>query len=260
MSSSNRMVVLARGKPWHNYKDSDVKEQKPKAAKKAKPQQSICYPLIAEGVEFTDDPYWKDILTNASYGVFPRHFHFADDIITFKVKSKIYRRFLDAGDAEIYVRQIISFMQEVAGCFSPEDVIEQTTSTLENENKILTWKDLKQNSIKEEYISKYITMVKNMVNLTDTRQLEKTINMGILSGVFDNNTIEIAEQEIKSIDGLVYDGNTNLFSIDITKFKKKKCYTNEEDDSFDYKASWRKYILALKRHNDKHKSACLRIN
>ena len=270
MSSANRLVILTEGKPWHKFGEQEVQPTKGKSKRGIKNAPPILYPVIAQAAELVSDQFWKSILNKAAAGIFSRRFQFENSTITYKVKNKVWTRYVDMSSPEAALSDIMFFMQNTAGIFSPLDV--NVKAKLRKEQvvvaKPIVWSDLRSGKQRVIHVIQFVSTISKSMGLRKDQsdQLEETIRLGMLAGMFNATTIVMVESHIVRIEGLVYNETSGLFEIgancrsDLKKAKKLKEEDDDESTALNYLKIWRKLMLNFKRKQDKYTSVCKRIN
>src|SRR5690606_13334153 len=79
---------------------------------------------------------------------------------------------------------------------------------------VLTWSSLNKR-MQECILSYYIIDKKDELNLkvNETEQLRKVIKMGIFNKIFGKHNIDMKDNRIQNIEGLIWDEEQRIFSI-----------------------------------------------
>lgn len=183
-------------------------------------QTRVIHKIFEECVEHTSDTYWKDKLSQASKGKFPKGFTYKDGILSYKRKNKpkpINQPIsFTAGEA---VREFIQFMQST-GKYSDTDMTHMNKQAqlsqiqaVQPETKL--WSAVPKKS-RRDYVDRFITYVTSAYNLTpvQARSLRDCVQTGIILGAFGTENIRVSGTRIDSIDGIAQDPGTGLFKID----------------------------------------------
>jgi len=222
----------------------------PVAQKRAKRSTDAAHPIFQKCAELADQHYWREKFLAMSRNKFSRGIRFLDGnlIIKRKNKSVSCKVPTDPQEAEPALRK---FMQSF-NILSSEDKAERAKRAAEKHMKtraelFFSWNKIKLKPRWTE-LHNYCLKLKREMGLTDeqARDLLVVINMGLLNGVFNADTIILENGYISKITGLKYDKQTGLFFID-PKQVPKKTRTNKPGKGkiYDpYKEGWEKFCKA----------------
>jgi hypothetical protein len=186
-------------------------------SKKQKSKVVVLYPIFEKCALLTTDEFWIDLFTKASIGKFKRGFSFKDNYLVFnKNKDKIYL----SSDPITAINECLYFFKTKAGIQSETDkMIERKLIEAKvveaNKNIQYTWGDFKKSKTKELFMDEYIASLieQHQLNDNEKNQLKHILNYGIILGSFGSHNIIFENNRIQTIDGLIFDDITRLFSI-----------------------------------------------
>jgi hypothetical protein len=180
----------------------------------------IIHQIFADAVKYAlGDIFWKNILTNASKGIFPKLYKYYNNILIFKQRSgkNLYKEICQ-DDAQLCFDNVKSFMM-FNGMFSMRDTIERKSDMseeTEENTEELKWKSIKSKKLKRLLLSKYVIYLTSRYNLC---QKEK-VNLDILlstanaTGLINKNNVIMDNNKIIDILILCYDSTNRNFFID----------------------------------------------
>jgi len=273
-------VIFSGSKVWYtpNPTTVSVPKQKVKVTRtraSAKGQVHIVNSIFQKPYEITTDIFWKNMFKNMMGGTFFRGFRYANNCLTYRVKTKITEQKLSEEDPpEITCSQIKEFMKIMAGVFSPDDIEKQKKEeeykiSQETLNQITAWSEIHSHERKSLLISFFVqTVVKNCgLNDSERIELDTLIRSGIMAGYFNSENIKIVGNIIVSINGLEKNSNNGIFYINKTlckvKFKKSESKTSKElasdntsnlqkDDDCSFIKKWTKFLDKLDKRCGKY--------
>ena len=202
-----------------------VKQDKTKG-RKPKAPLAVVIPFLGECAEFVEDPYWKSILTQCSYGKFPRGFMYRNTYLTFKRGARPERIQLPESPKEA-TKTIINFFQSTAGMRSELDTEREkrelteefTDEQLAEKNK---WSEMSQ-KYRTQAINEFIDFISTgmKLNTIQKNKLTTIINLGFILGYFTSDHVLYTDGSISGIIGLAYNPETEEFIYDPTKINTK---------------------------------------
>lgn len=222
------------------------KTQKPKSTKvraSAKTSSEVLYPFFKEFSETTDDVFWKSLFADAAVGKFPRGFRYQHGVLSYKIKSKIYEKYISLDNHQDALKNIKDFMGEHAGIISSIDTEEKQKEIQSRITSLLTqeinnWNQIRSPTHKMILVSKYLDLleIKNKLTKKQKEETRSQINIGIVIGYFNNENIIIKDGLISKIEGLIWDVKSKKFIIDTKniKLKNKKSTKKAEENSDEY--------------------------
>lgn len=251
--SKKSFTVLVANTYYPLYSDNEIVDyskttkEKPEAKIRAsaKNDEIIVHPIFLELEGICKDPYWKSILIKASKGKFNKGLQFKNDLLTYKIKNKIFSSELSINNIYKSLDDFIFFMNENVGILSPED-IEKKNKNLKNKieklsvQEITSWTQVKKDLYKTSLINKYIDLyneeiIKDGENpLTEHQKenMKSKILLGLNTNFLNNENIEIKNGFITNIVGLIRLDN-GYFDLEFEKYNlkiKKQKLKKEEDE------------------------------
>nr|QBK90791.1 MAG: hypothetical protein LCPAC201_00920 [Pithovirus LCPAC201] len=216
VTTQDQMSWLSTGS--NNSWDSKPTKSPKKSKKKSAPK-ILLYKSLLEGVKYINDPEWKEIIENASYGEFPIGFTNRREGIVYSYSDK-KTSVNPSSDPYEAVIQTIDFMRTVGGIKTTHDLeksrkdFEDMVQRAEDDFNNQGWKDLKAKA-KKSAIEKFISKMAKMYNLTeDCRKILQTIiYVGITNGAIKGTEINYHGGAINDINGLVFDPKNGRFKL-----------------------------------------------
>ena len=186
----------------------------------------LIYPLFFECVEYTLDPFWKEIFYNCSCNRFPRNliynskenaFRIRIGIAGCKTKNEIIA--ISSDTIDIFKTMMIIFREKL-GLYSPRDLQTQTQELedIKEQNRVnlaCEWKKLKPRSLRDELIMNYVGDLKKGYQLNDkeTKNLLTTIQLGFQYKKIIADNVDYNNGVINDITGLVFCSEERKFII-----------------------------------------------
>ena len=186
--------------------------------RKARNVKEVIHKIFAECATATNDPFWTEKFTNASYGKFPTKFNYIDGVLNYRkgAKSKMLEIPMNPYEASILC---MDFFRTNGGMFSELD--QQYSTQLQDSRsqdvmsqKPLEWADLNK-KMQECLLSYYVVTMKDVMKLRDNEieQLRQTLRMGIKNKYFGKHNILVENNRIQTADGLLWNNNDRCFFI-----------------------------------------------
>lgn len=153
-------------------------------------------------VSATNDTFWKQLLTLASTGNLPNHFHIENGKLVYKHKDK-YAELTYVNSCEA----LIDFFKQTGSIYSADDV--QSKSNISNDN----WNAVVKNGVAlDSILHTYTSNLCKSLSLPENlrQHLHLVLSYGVKSGLINNVTF--SNGSIKDIPQLSYD-NSNKFNI-----------------------------------------------
>lgn len=173
--------------------------------RKVKTQSTILYPIFTQLQEFTKDPMWSSIFSQAALGKFPKGYMYRDGSLSFKRRTKTFCLDFDLTlpISELF-QQCQTFFRNTSGLQSENETIKSTQTISQSIEEIDDWKLIPRRN-RGFMIRNY---VRKMVNTKAQRdQLLTTINLGIYLGYLNNSDFEVGDGIITHIHGVVLNSN-----------------------------------------------------
>lgn len=235
--------------------------------RKVRNAKEVIHKIFAECAAATNDPFWAEKFTNASYGKFPAKFNYSDGVLNYRkgAKSKTLEIPMNPYEASILC---MDFFRTNGGMFSELD--QQYSTQLQDSRsqdliyqKPLEWADLNK-KMRECLLSYYIVSMKDVMKLRDNEieQLLQTLRMGIKNKYFDEHNIRVENNRIQTVDGLLWNNNDRRFFINPSlapsttrSYGRKKGVTSTtvaicKDMTPQFVNKWSKYTDALHSKTD----------
>lgn len=236
----------------------------PTRKKRGRGVKSIIHPLFSECAHLTADPFWIEKFTQAAIGKFPPKFGFRDGIMVFKKGNK--SKTIELPD-NVYeaMGAAIAFFQSNGLIFSPTDErlireVQEAQYRLEENLPPATWIDINKKT-QECMLSYYIIELHSVMELSlaEKEQLRQTIRVGISNNFFGKHNIQVQNNRIHAINGLLWDGEKRVFYINpelkpmvSRSYSRKKGSEPAIDPAHrdmipQFEIKWNKYLDQLQR-------------
>ena len=209
-------VTASKAKPWLTAPIVHTQSK----TRKAKSSAIIVNPIFEECANLTSDSYWILIFNQAAIGKYPKGFTYKEGVITHKRGTKIQRLEIPTSVVDV-LPACITFLGKTAGLISPKDAErnrEEYDHRISNVKSIYdcTWVDIKNQELKKLLFIDYTNYLSKIHNLTDEekRQLATMIHIGTHLGFLNDKNIDFADGKINDIDGLIFNDENRIFSID----------------------------------------------
>ena len=201
-----------------------------KKVRRNKTSRNTYHQVFLDMIEFTDSEFWIKILTRCSKNNFPRNFSYSNHLLTFKFKSRRQHSnvHIDEPNLEETFEKLKEFFKE-RGILPYEEKVEIVSQ--QKEDIVYKWKELGKNQ--NNLIYEYAENTKEKYNLNDKEKnnLISAIRIGISGDIFNENTIILENNKIKSIEFLIWNQEKRIFSID-KKFYNSKKYKKIKQQCF----------------------------
>lgn len=206
--------------------------------RKHKVNKNIINECFEKMKNFTEDIYWRSLLTRFARNNFPRNFKFTKNNLYYKINTKKHRSecFIDPDEPEKSFNDLKEFLKTKGFISNLEkkEINKFIEDNTEKRVEIVNWKDVTKNQ--DYYLIEYVLNLKDKYNLNkkETAMLESNIRFGVSSEFFNSENICIEDEKIKDIKNLKWDEKKRKFHINTEdiKFKKKmekkgiqKCYS-----------------------------------
>lgn len=179
-------------------------------------RRASVHPLFEECARMCIDTFWRDLLLDCSYNKFPSGFMYKEGYLTYRRGKKISKLYLPT-EAKEALTQIIPFFKEKDHIYSDKDREDK-----EAEEKFIplveinNWNSLKKKKkLLEIVINEYIREIIEVYHLgvEEKKQLTTIINIAMIQGYFNNDTIEVKHNRILAIKDLSWNEETKFFSL-----------------------------------------------
>ena len=214
--------------------------------KRNKLDSKIIYPIFYKCTKLINDEFWINILISCSMGKFKKGFAYKDGYLIYRSKDKIH---IDQENPMNALNQLQYFFKAKAGIMSESDRISENMQIQQKmedaqENTDMQWSDIKNNTFKNLLLDSYIRKVANFYEL-NTEELFKFKNLISISSILgDINTdnIHISNNNITHIEGLIFNPEERIFTIDFT-YSKRSTKAKRVNKSAAKVSSKSKFIL-----------------
>lgn len=237
-----------------------------KKAGKRKNNKEVVNPIFEEYCKCTDDPFWKEKFTNASYNKFPKNFFFSEGKLSFKKGPKILQQELTSSVFQ-NAENCMEFFRFHGRLFSTMDQNNSTRTHMSAgaDKEFMTWE--KYNRKTQNVLLSYYTWEekdKKVLTKEEHKCFRKLIEIGILNRNIDKSSIIMVGNRITEIKGLNWDEERRSFFLDekpksssSRTSKKKDTSDNVEDKNCEPKfhSKWKKYGKHLLEISNKGKPA-----
>lgn len=234
--------------------------------------KKVIHPIFEQAAQLTEDPFWKAELENAARGKFPRGFMYRDGIISYKKGNKIFPEKVPQENALLALHSTVRFFQEKGKIRSKRDKEEEERIKREKEEncvqRIQSWKDIRKETVKEQYLNDYVDRVCDEHDLDDEsrKSLLSLLHFGLSLGYIKNDDIVLNENGtcIEDIAPVRFVDEQTGFSLDINANEKRsKAKTETVSELFDPSFTFRpverihihevmkKYLAQVQRTNNK---------
>lgn len=238
--------------------------QPPQKTRKARGVKEVIHKIFADCATVIQDPFWIDKFNNAAIGKMPHKFAFHDGVLMYKKGAKCHNLDISNNPYEA-AHACMEFFRGNGGIFSPLD--EQNSLELQYSRahavlsqQQLTWGDANK-KVQECMLSHYVVTMKSRMNLSDpeVEQLRQTIRLGIANKYFGRHNIQVDNNRIYSIDGLLWNNETRIFYINpelkpnsTRTYSRKKdgppaVDPSQKDMVPQFGVKWGKYVESLDR-------------
>lgn len=244
-------VIFSGRKLWYTSKEGlENTLCKPKTTRNmvkvrnsAKNKRIVENEIFDKVMKNETDPFWITFFDDAAIGKFPRNCKYTNGCLIYRAKNKNIEISVSE-DPETASSDVKKFLLENAGIQSPDDIerkkkIEEDRINELLKNEITDWNHIRGEKQQTTMISMYVVKIGNKYNLDllERKGLMQKIKLGILAGYFNNQNIELENNQIKHIDGLEFDETTKQFNIChtniVTKIQKKVIADTTLHSSYD---------------------------
>ena len=180
-------------------------------------------PQFLKCVDFTSDPFWKQVLLDLSTNKMPNNVYFKNNQLCIRGKPNENVNIDGLNDAELF-STVIFFLNKIVGIKSPTQKIEDKHSLFLADqhsknlstNK-LTFGDIKKKNSRDLLIELFsIEMQKQFdLSFSQTRLLVSIITVKLLFKTITSCNISILNGKIQHIDGLEFRAKDFFFTDDL---------------------------------------------
>lgn len=174
---------------------------------------NIVNPFFIKLIDYVDDPYWKDVLLDASRGKFPKEFSYNDNVLTCKKNNSSISIEENANS----INRLIEFIRNITGTRSKMDLEREKDYEKEHNltvNNINSWSDVKTKYNKRLLIIEYVSKLSKIYNLTqnETDELRTLINIHLDNDILKKSVI-IEDNNISDITCFKWDSIKRCFNF-----------------------------------------------
>lgn len=200
-------------------------------------EKKIQHPIFAECMQYTLDPYWRQLFDDCSKGKFPRGCGIDAEgkIIYFRNRTSNnnnnYISYKLKKNPEDTFKDIKNLFQQELNYKSKkdrQDIRDNLNDICKELQESFTgdWQSIKRKKIRDPIIRKYILELKEKYNLSDksTTNVAQMIKIGFLFNWIPNDQVVYEDQEIVDIKTLHYDEEEGVFTLDEPKTIHKREY------------------------------------
>jgi hypothetical protein len=217
-------VIFSENKLWYSSKkNNEVPIVKNKNINKirnsAKNKRIVEFPIFDEIMKIETDSYWISFFNECAIGKLPRGFKYGNNILFYRIKSKIIEVFIPEDPYESS-NIIKKFVYEHSGIISPNDLNEKRNieekriaNIIVNEN--IQWINIKNEKEQSILISLFAEKISEYYNLSieESKILIQIIKIGVIAGYLNNENIIMNNGQIVEIIGLEFNEDDKTFSI-----------------------------------------------
>jgi hypothetical protein len=247
----------------------------PQKPRKTKGGKQVVDPVFEKSLEHIDDPYWQELLSNASKGLFPKRFSYKEGILYYKRGNRLYQAETSNSPYEAasifmdFLRRYGGLMSERDQAILQEEQHLRDLAELAQEEEETSWADFKK-KVRATLIDTYIEDTGTIRGLSskEKEQLRHVLAVGVALGYFHKDNITIRGRRIDSIGGLLFNGQNRSFYIDPTlqpkvvrSAKSKRTEQKSSKDKVDFLGKWAHLLEDMDKTAQKYgKAARVSIN
>jgi hypothetical protein len=168
---------------------------------------------------YTLDQYWQEVLLSMSKGKYPKE-------VTKKDSCTVTVNQIDIScdDPKIFIPMFLKNMRAVGHTSPDENALPSDVETekVKEERKVpATWKKIKSKATRNEQLVDYVIRIGEMYKLDakEKRQLYSSIQLAFFFHQISSDDVISEDGSITSVEGLVFDDKTRLFSFPDKKRK-----------------------------------------
>ena len=214
----------------------------------------LIYPFFLNCCIYTNDPFWKFIFEDLSYGKAPYGSYITKNFLCCNYKGKEFSYKIESNkDSKILFTEVHNLLFKKLGLMSDKDKINKRkafdiTSDEIKINNTTNWSLIKKKTVKNIIIENYVISMKNTYQLTNrqTKKLLSIIIIGLIFKTITNQDINYKNNKILDIEGINFISNKIIMN--------KNIYDLETSISpeivIDKKVmadNWEKHLLLLKQ-------------
>jgi hypothetical protein len=223
----------------------------------------IVHKIFADMSEITTDLFWKNLFHQCAYDKFPRLVSFKEDTLYFKNKKKIESTILAMDHLELAIEQAKNFLKQKKGLSGDKDEEENKMKLNIKEEVYEKWSKVNRKKVKDSFVFAYLLKLKERHQLSNLEflQLQTLTVLGFTLGNCNCMNIIIKNNEIETIQGLIFDETIRKFYFDNKSIKKPKSSGKKKSSVCDrsvhsmqkikkvnFLKRWKKYIETLSKN------------
>lgn len=200
--------------------------------------------FLDECAGYTDDEWWSSIITQMSRGKYPAGLTYYNGTLIVN-SDKLALNI----DPEIACGEIISFLQTYLNLYSPNDPAPDEEEEIEiHDSSGDVWSTMLKKH-KEQAIIRFMLNEQQEKGLSHTERdrLHQILNFGFTLKYFHKDNVVVSNYTIISIDALLYDPDTRIYTIDKSQRKKEN------------RAAARSNVKPKKNYNDVWHNICNKV-
>lgn len=227
------------------------KTQITKKPQKIENESPTLWPIFEDAADFTDDPFWKEVLLAASKGSFRKKNTAFDGECLKKIRKKNPISIeIPKDDPKRVARIFIEFHQKYDGRYSPKDIRLQVESqnNFSDEKVIIEWGTCsrkKREVLVTEYAKKI--SIENELDPIVQDKLSLTLRLLVTQKLLTPSDMEIENNEIQRLKCLHILPESKTFSLDkdmvenveiMLSKSKTKSVKRKQENAGNISASW----------------------
>ena len=187
------------------------------------------YPIFLECLQYTLDPYWRQVFEDCARGRFPKGsgIDTAGNAVYFKGKNVQWHQLSE--NPELLYCELKGLFQNNLNLKSKKDRSDthKEVEVLKTQIESLysgTWHSIRKKSIKDALIRNFVLNLKEAYSLSQqqTIYLHRLLQLGFLFNWIDPDSVKYEDKQILEIGNLYYDDATQKFELELSKPKKIK--------------------------------------
>lgn len=213
---AGRVISTVSTRAWMNGSSHKVIP-----AKKGGKSRSVIYPIFLLYSRYTDDLFWEEKLREAATGKFPRSFSRGKSgALVYKRGSKVQHVELPT-DPVVGAVEFINFMQTHGGIFSESDKKRLEMRRQERAEEAMAAPPLTWSSPRLKKMSRICLILQFCEDVAESmgltrgqkKQLQFLIDSAISTKAISPPMVEMDDNRISTIRGILYDAHTGVFSL-----------------------------------------------
>jgi hypothetical protein len=215
--------------------------------------KKIVHPVFLELSKKIEDPFWKSIFENISFGKMNNHFYISGNTVYSTNKKKMFVYTIDpTQDQNLVAGELCRLFAENTNIFSSRDndVKMKLLETRRGMSMVIedTWSAIKKKNTKTLLLMNYINdmRIEHRFDWKTARELYNEIQLSLIFKTHSSENIIISDGKIVEIEGISYDDKNGKFE---NEFRDKDVsYPQTEETVGDYLALyWDKYVKQINK-------------